>query len=349
MKVVFVCDTMNSGGAERVISTLSNEFVKHDYEVSILMMGTDATNSFYELNDSIKLISLFENVSGKRRFFAKAKLLRKTLESLKPDVVISFLSYVCIYTWWALRKTNIQYIVSERNDPNHRGKIKQFLLNRSFKKASACVFQTEDALKWYKRVTDKGTIIPNPVNLTFQPTDEVLKRKKQILYVGRFTEQKNVKLLINAFSNFKKTHGHYSLKMYGDGPLKQSLMSYVEEKGLKNSIVILPSSKTWQKDNYDSALFVLPSNFEGMPNVLMEALCLGMPAVSTDCTIGGPKELKKHFPYRLLLCKPNDEKDLCQKMENALLIKNEKAFIPEELTVDNVTNKWMRLIEKIVK
>ena len=348
MKIVFICDTLGSGGAERVISTLSNEFVIKGHDISIIMLSKEASTPFYDLNEKIRLHYLTRNNDKKISFFKKAKLLKNSVLEIKPDIVISFLSYVCIYTWWALKKTRIPFIVSERNDPNHRGKIRQLLLNMSFKKATGCVFQTEDALKWYEKIAkNKSTVIYNPVNLSYAPKS-IADRKKQILYVGRFTKQKNCMMLVDAFELFYKKHPDYILKMYGDGPIKEEIIRLVLEKKLNKNFIILPSSKSWQKDEYDSSVFVLPSIYEGMPNVLAEALCLGMPCVSTNCSIGGPKELKKIFGDNLLLCDINPN-SLSKEMENALMVRAGKPIIPNELNVEYITKQWIHFIESIIK
>lgn len=92
MKIMFVCDTMGSGGAERVISILSNSFVSKGHDVSILMIGSDASTPFYSLNNKIKLLYL----SNERlEFFKKSKLIKKTILENKPDIVISFI--ICMY------------------------------------------------------------------------------------------------------------------------------------------------------------------------------------------------------------------------------------------------------------
>lgn len=345
MRIMFVCDTMGSGGAERVISILSNSFVSKEHDVSILMIGSDASKPFYSLNNKIELLYLSNEKLG---FFKKAKKIKKIIIENKPDIVISFLSYVCIYVWWALKRTKIPYIVSERNDPNHRGRLKQYLLNKSFKKAKGCVFQTEDALNWYKKISkNKSIIIHNPVNLDYCQVD-VSKVKNQILYVGRLNEQKNCSLLINAFKLFEQKHPEYTFKMYGNGPLESELKKQVVDNDLTNKVFINPSSKTWQEDECDSAMFVLGSRFEGMPNVLAEALSLGIPSVSTDCTIGGPKELKKIFPNLLVLSKDDEPSNFANAMEEALMIKRLAPEIPEELKEENIVNKWLSFIDKVL-
>ena len=346
MKIVFVCDTMGAGGAERVISTLSNQFVKKGHEVSIIILSRLADSSFYQLDKKIEQRFLTKGLKKDIGFFKKAKLLRKNILETSPDIVISFLSYVCIYTWWALKNTNVPYIVSERNDPNHRGIFKQLLLNKAFKNAAGCVFQTVDAESWYKNIIKNNTaVIYNPVNLEFVPS-EISERKKQILYVGRFSEQKNCLMLIDAFKIFSDKHPDYVLKMYGGGSQEDLIRSRIKEVGLDDRIQIHSSSKTWQKDECNSSIFVLPSLFEGMPNVLAEALCLGIPSVSTNCTIGGPKELKKLFPNLLRLTNTISSDDLAAEMELSLDTHSSSYSIPNELSEDLISDKWIEFIEK---
>lgn len=346
MKILFICDTMGAGGAERVISILANSFSLGGHNVSILMIGNDANGSFYKLSDNIVVDCLSSEKLG---FSKKAKRIKKYVLDKQPSVVISFLSYVCIYVWWALRNTKIPYIVSERNDPNNRSRLKQFLLNKSFKHANGCVFQTEDALNWYKKIAkNKSIVIHNPVNLDYCPNSNV-ETKKQILYVGRLSEQKNCSMLINAFKIFEQNHPGYIFKMYGNGPLEVELRKQIADNILENKVFIVASSKTWQKDEYDSSMFVLGSKYEGMPNVLAEALCLGIPCVSTDCTIGGPKELKHIFPGRLILSKTDNAFDFAKAMEEVLSIKHYKTEIPTELQTEYIANAWITFIESSLK
>lgn len=346
MKIMFICDTMGSGGAERVIATLSNGFVERGNNVSILMLSKEAKGSFYNLHAGVKLLNLNFQSGG---FFKKVHAIKNFVASEGPDIVISFLSYVCIYTWWALRHTKIPYIVSERNDPNQRGKLKQFLLNKSFRRAAGCVFQTEDAQEWYlKKNKLNSVIIQNPVNLDFVP-EKIGRIKNQILYVGRLNKQKNCFMLLKAFKLFSIKHPEFTLKMYGDGPLRDDLIDLISNLRLSNKVCLLSSSKTWQKDEYYSAMFVLSSRFEGMPNVLAEALSLGIPSVSTDCTIGGPKELKKCFPELLVLSEEINSESFSLAMEKALQIQRKTPEIPEILQKKYIINMWIKFIEGIKK
>ena len=348
MKIVFVCDTLGSGGAERVISTLSNEFINQGRCVSIIVLSKVAGTPFYKLKEGVDVHYLTKDIKQRISVFRKAKLLKRCIEDMNPDIVISFISYVCIYTWWALRKTKIPYIVSERNDPNQRPKIKQYLLNLSFKKSAGCVFQTTDAMNWYRRiVSTRTTVIYNPVNLDCNPK-AIYKRKKQILYVGRFSEQKNLFMLIDAFKTFSKSHEDYVLKMYGSGLLKEAIFEYIKQNSLDSKVQMLSSSPKWQKNEADSRLFVLPSKYEGMPNVLAEALCLGIPSVSTNCTIGGPAELKKIFPNSLVLSEEISAESFYSAIEQGLLINKNVSGVPDELRVETIVNQWISFINSVI-
>ena len=347
MKIVFTCDTMGSGGAERVISNLSNAFVKKGHDVSIIMVSYGIKKSFYELNENISLIPLLAD-NNRSHLFKRAKLLKDTIVSKKPDIVLSFLSHVCIYTWWALRNTKIPYIVSERNDPNMHSIIKKILLKKAYKRSAGSVFQTDDAMKWYGNIVEnKCKVIYNPVALSNVPLKEMVRQKK-VLYVGRLEPQKNCFFLVEAFRRFHSIHNDYILKIIGDGSLKKDLCNYISSSGLIHCVNFVGINKDWQKTESDASMFLLTSDYEGMPNSLQEALCLGIPSVSTDCPIGGPKELQKLFPDYLFLSEVNNLDEYVQNMERCLTVKGVSPHIPNELQIDYIAEEWLSFIKGVI-
>lgn len=106
-------------------------------------------------------------------------------------------------------------------------------------------------------------------------------KKDRIVIVGRLHPQKNHKLAIDAFGLFLKKHPSYSLSIYGEGPLKNEIQSYIDSKNLSESVMLEGASSDVMTQILDAKIFLLTSNFEGMPNALIEAMCLGMPCVST--------------------------------------------------------------------
>ncbi len=357
-RIMFICDSMKSGGAEKVISTLSNEMYKQGLRVTILgVADLDEPKSFYPLVDGVRYKTL-ANGSGKRiNPFKRVYMLRRAVEDYEPDVVISFLPNANIYTHLALLLTGIPHIVSERNNPyiDPKGKLTRFLKKISFKGADGAVFQTNDAMNFYnKKVQEKGTIIKNPIILSCnRPLDNPI-RNKTILAVGRLTKQKNYYNLLDAFKSFnERKNGAYDLRIYGGGPLKEELYSYATKIHIVDKVTFMGNDASWHQKEYNDAMYILSSNYEGMPNSLAEAMALGIPSISTDCPTGGSRELIEDGTNGFLV-PVNDPTALCSKM----LEINEKAsdyfFLNTRSMVNDYSpkatvTKWIEYINNLSK
>ena len=244
-------------------------------------------------------------------------------------------------------------IVSERNNPATDPKelMLRLLKLYAYHHADGCVFQTNDAKEYFSdSIQNKSTIIANPIDPSIDyPVAK--KRTKTIISVGRLNEQKNYPCLINAFELFYKNHPDYELKIYGDGPLKESIEQLIDEKNLGDSVTLMGKSNTWHKDENDASMFALTSDFEGMPNALAEAIALGIPCVATDCPIGGPKELiiEGQNGY---LAKVNNPEDVANKMEKALKLKiyqyDVYEFI-EKRTPKAIASEWLDFAKNVLE
>ena len=351
MRIVLTVSAMGSGGAERVVSLLSDEFCKLGHEVTILMISTSEKKSFYSLNPNVNLVPLLSGVKKRTRFLSRVRIMRKNFLEVRPDIVISFLNHVCIYTYFALRNTTIPYILSERNDPNQYSFLYRQLLKRAFSNASGCVFQTNDAMKWYRKKRVKATdrVIYNPVNLSFIPENLTdVKRKKNVLFVGRLVKQKNIALLLNSFKLFSMHHDDYFLDVYGDGPEKHDFFKQAKELGIENKIIYHGIKADWHGIEYNSSLFVLTSLFEGMPNSLLEAASLNIPCLSTDCPIGGSRELSSIFDNILLVENNCTPEQFYYKMEEAILYNKPFQGIKKEMQLSSISNNWIDLFEDVI-
>lgn len=356
MRIVFTVDSMGNGGAEKVVALLSNQFVIDGHDVYIICTGVNKSASFYEINDQIKMFFLEQNTTL-FKMFLKVKQMKKIIKNINPHVVISFLPHVNVYTYFALKNTKIPFIVSERNNP--KTDPKGFLLRKAkeyvFKKSNLCIFQTQSSKDYYKKIKEhKKVVIHNPF-VDNMPDKYIYQRKKTIISVGRLTKQKNLFFLIDCFQKILLNHSDYVLQIYGNGPLKEDLERYVANRNLEENIVFKGVDPDWAKKEKNATAFVLSSIYEGMPNALAEAMFSGIPSISSDCEIGGPRELIEN-EVNGLLYKTNDVDEVV-KCLNAIIsdptlgqkfYDNNKKIV-SNYSLKHVTNEWYSAIERILK
>ena len=326
MKILFVSAGMLFGGAERVTSILTDEWGKRGHETKILVTRTEAISK-YPLSDKVTLVSCYDNVSkAKIGQIAIIKKVREICKEWKPDVVISFYNDLCALSALAITGLHIPLIYSERNDPNKTNQRKSDHLYRKIveHRADKIVFQTKGAKKCYsKSVQDKSVVILNPLDTAGYPIHDFSHERKEIVTVGRLEPQKNQKLLMDAFSLIADEFADYSLVVYGEGSLREELEAYIKEKRLQDR-VFLPGAKSNIQDYIkDAELFVLSSDYEGIPNALIEAMAIGLPCISTDCSPGGARELIQNGTNGVIV--PCGDFNELEKQMRRLIIDRELA------------------------
>ena len=354
MKIMFYINTIRHGGAERVMSNLATMLSEKDNEC-VLVTSFKGDNE-YSLGDRVRRITLFEQKLGCNFLKRNAVLvssLRKCLRDEKPDLLISFMAEPNFRAILASIGMKNKTLISIRNDPNkeYSNTVTRTLAKTLFRFADGVVFQTEDAKKWFpKAIQKKSQIIFNQVDETFYNTAYDGERR-DVVTTGRLVLQKNHKMLIRAFASIADRITD-NLIIYGEGDLRNELEALVSELHMENR-VFLPGVTKNVPDTIKSAkLFVLSSDYEGMPNSLMEAMALGLPCISTDCPCGGPRELFGEDLSENLVA-VSDEGDLAKKMLDALCAKQEKAqtktkeraqrFLPSRVCED-----WNRYIRTVV-
>lgn len=358
MKLMFCLGSMGKGGAERVTTNLANYLIK-DNAVSIVT--TTSIDTLYKI-DSKVMIKALDNIERKTNFIVRnikrIKNLKKIIKNDNPDLIISFLpepTYrVLITNLFNKRKI----IVSVRNDPKveYNTLFKKILMKILFKRANGFVFQTEEAKQFFsKKIQLRSIIIPNPLNPDFIIERYEGKREKKIVNVGRLESQKNQKLLIDAFNIVQKKYPDYELHIYGDGSLRENLQTQINRLKIENKVFLHGIIDNVREEIYKAKLFVLSSDYEGMPNALMEAMSLGISCISTDCPCGGPRFLIQNNENGILV-PVNDVNAMSDSILS--LIENAKkcdkigknaTMIGQLLNPDCITNTWLKYIDQIVK
>lgn len=296
-KVLMYIESFRRGGAERVFAYLANHFCSDSTSVVLVNdFVTDSSIEEYPLDSRIYREYIQVSNRGGRivKNFYRMHKLRMIIRREKPDLVISFLRGPVTRMLLATVLMDVIKVVSVRNDPYHEfgpSRINKFVYGNLLRMADGCVFQLPEAANYFPKAVQKQmAVIKNPVKSSFFS----VKRScsvSDIVTFGRLEEQKNHFLLIDAFSKIAKDFPEENLVIYGEGELRESLVDHIKKIGLIDRVFLPGNISDTASKLSTCKVFVLSSNFEGMPNALLEAMAAGVPIVSTDCPCGGPREL----------------------------------------------------------
>ena len=294
-RICFVVPSLSEGGAERVVSVLASELAEQGYPVEVIIYYR--CENEYPISDKVKLVSLTdgdEDDYHKIGFKARIKQIGEHIKAFGPDYTIPFLPHVGLHTFLACIGYKTKIIQTIRIAPNISPKsrpqrmIRNYMVRRSYKTLA----QTEEQRLYFsKRVRKKVFVLPNPVYGGFFEEERIQHEKiRNIVSVGRLTEQKNFPLIIDAVIDLHSKYPDIRLDIYGDGELRDQLERYIREHGGSEYCHLRGRSSDLINVYGKCDAFVLPSDFEGMPNSLMEAMACAVPCISTDCETG-PSDL----------------------------------------------------------
>ena len=354
MHITVFIDSLGGGGAERVACNLLNFLAERGHQATALTMS-DTTDGYF-LSDKVKRIVLLPQNERKNKihdFILRYKRLRNYVKNSKGEQYVVMLPRTTIFLLWFKKLCTGRMIASERADPSIYPKYIKFLLKIFGKRADAWVFQTKAAQAWYQGIAKRSIIIPNAINPAFIRPLYTGERKQQVVAAGRLTEQKNFALLIRAFAKIAPKFPEHKLVIYGKGNLLDSLKSLANELSVGERVEFPGYVDNMPEALEKADMFVLSSDYEGMPNALMEAMALGLPCVSTDCGGGGAKFLIQDGENGLLVPK-NDVEALANAMETILTdedlakkLGENSRKLQEALAPEKIYGKWEDFIAKI--
>ena len=316
-KIVLYIGSLGRCGAERVMTNIAN-YLSNQYEVTLVSDANKSADG-YPLDERINCVCLGMTNGGLKGNLKRIKMLREIVRHAKPDAVLSFMGPTNIRMLLATSDVKVRKIVSVRNDPRveYGNGLRRAFARLIFRSASGCVFQTQEAMDYFqKSVRRKSKIIWNPV------ADKFFERswtpvREEIAVVGRLVPQKNPLLALESFRLISDGYPNVHLTYYGSGPLKESIIAKADEYKLNDRVTIIDNVPNIEDYISSARLFLMASNFEGMPNALMEAMTVGLPCLSTDCPCGGPKAISEGFSADMLVpC--NDAEAIASRMKGLL-------------------------------
>lgn len=356
MDICLFTSSLYGGGAERVICNLANYLCDKDNKVTVVTFGV--CDRSYKLMDDVivqPLLSLEEKAKKNKLLSIWIRIFRlyKFYKKNSCDVVISMLPVPIILTLFMKSIIRGKVIISERNFPGIYSPITKILLKKLSTRADGYVFQTEDSMRWYGKNLFNCEIIPNAVNKNFFSRQYFGKREKKIVSVGRLDKQKNHELLLKAFSLIIDEFGEYTLHIYGEGSERDQLTKMIKNLNLERKVFLEGNVENVVEGIYKATLFVLSSDYEGMPNALIEAMSCGLPCVSTDFLGGGARVLIENGKNGYLV-KCNDVTGMSRCMKMILSsedirekIGNNAAKINKQYSSEIIYSKWERLIKRV--
>ena len=358
MNITFFIGSTTGGGAEHVICELATYMSEHGHRTTILTV-TQTLHS-YSIGKDVEVATL--DLKGvvklpKFRTIAKMCKLFRYVRCSKTDLYVVFLPDTIRALMFFRRWIHKPVLISERNAPtSYSDKLQEQMIN-AFRQADGCVFQTEDAFSFYAKAIPnlrQATVIPNAI--TGKVTEPYTgRREKKIVSVGRFNEQKNFPLLIKSFAKIRKANPEYKLYIYGMGNLLGEYTELCKNLGIEEA-VCFPGFVSDVTDRIkDASAFVLSSDYEGMPNALIEAMSLGLPCVSTDCDGGGARFLIQSGENGYLVEKGNVDAlsdgilKILNNPKDAERIGRNAQKIAEKLSKENVYSAWKKQIESVAE
>lgn len=251
--------------------------------------------------------------------FNQIRCMRRIIKKYNPSIICCFgteQSVMLSISMIGLKGPKI--VLADRTDPYSQSIIWSILIRWAFRKADRCVFQLERQGEWYgEKVMKKSVIIPNAFVKTGEYGQCHVERKKTIVSVGRFVREKNYELLIESFKIIHEIHPDYRLILYGDGPYRDKYNEMIAKFNLSGFVDMPGYVSDSMAVLQDAGVFVLSSLYEGIPNVLIEAMASGVPTVSTDCSPGGPAFLTDKG-RRGLLVPVNDIKKMVDAISSII-------------------------------
>lgn len=315
MKKVFImAGSMKSGGAERCISELTKALAG-SYAITIVLYYSDVL--FYEIDHRVRIVEL-EKISSSTNIAKNSVYLRYLVKKEKPDVFVSFLVPFNVFSFYSLLGVKVPKILCERNDPRcwTHNPIMLLLRNIAYRYCDRVVVQTRMELEYFGREIRKHSeIINNPCFLNGKLIGSAINAEKhnKIVCVCRLNPQKNISMLLRAFSVVSKEFPSYCLKIYGEGEVdyKDKIQQEIWSLGLEGRVFLMGVKKNIYEELSDARFFVMTSLFEGMSNAVMEAISLGLPVICTS--VSGSVEMIENGKNGYIISQ-GDEATLVEKM-----------------------------------
>jgi len=301
MKLILIyVDSMRpSGGIERVITNLCNEWAK-EYNVEILVK--DEPESFYDLDSRVKIASLqfpfIMDMSSRtsrvlnliKSIFLTRKKLNLYIDEFSPDIIYTSNPVNSLEICLLGKRYRNRLVISEHGSKYGYNRIYKILKRIIYPLSRYVSVPTLTDTKSYLKENINAVYIPHLT--TFKIVERTQPKENIVLNIGRLTSDKNQIELLKIWNHLKQKepNNDWKLVIVGKGEKLDELEKYVIAHNLENSVSIVQPTKLISKYYEKSSIFAFTSKFEGFGMVLLEAMSFGIPCISFDCP-SGPRDI----------------------------------------------------------
>jgi GalNAc-alpha-(1->4)-GalNAc-alpha-(1->3)-diNAcBac-PP-undecaprenol alpha-1,4-N-acetyl-D-galactosaminyltransferase len=293
--VAMVIESLRGGGAQHVASVLANAWAEQGVAVTVVTLLPPETD-FFHLVPGVRRIVISDPgasagpVAGLVSNIRRIRSLRAALKSCSCDTILSFVGSMNVLTVLAARGLGRRVVISERNDPARQslGAIWDVLRRMFYRWADLVAVNSKaagDALRVYVP-GDRIVWLPNPLRETGASGVPVPVPPPFVLAVGRLERQKAVDVLLSAFAQVASALPEWKLAVLGDGALRESLQQQALTLGIAASVTFagrVEDPGPWYRQ---ARMLAHPARFEGLPNVVLEAMDARCPVIVTDAQTG---------------------------------------------------------------
>lgn len=360
MKVAYIINHLNGGGAARLISLLAGGMADRGHEV--LLVADISLGVTYELNKQVRLIPLVPNCGSSKlsRLFRGIRLInniRKIVREEVPDVVIAMIPSMCFYTRFATWGVKVPVVFSDVTSfARKEDFFTHFIRHYFYNTADSVVIETENDSRILGNKLPKKTIIPNPISYPIYEGNE--PREKTILLIGHTSrwEIKGFDMLFSFWDEVANDFPDWKLLLIGgeDEESKGYLESFIKTEQGKSSIEYLGFQSHVDKILQKTSIYALPSRIEGFPMSYMEAMSQGCAAVCFKIH-GVITEISENGKCCLLV-DDGDVNLFKQKLEELMLneslrynLSKAGRAVVQDYTIENISKMWESLFVTLTK